>query len=1511
MASEPAGRADKLGNRYERNCIIKSLLDVVEEKVSSCMFEGLGDNEVATDIVITNFDGTKKYIQCKFRNGSNNNWTFSGLKSYDLLKKWKFHLDRSKDNVVVLESPISFISLSDLISRAKNNNGDVKLFYNEQIKKSTTTFSDFKKYCHELELDYNNMEDVKKAMDYLRRTEVNNMPDDTITEFILMQIKMLFHGNPKDNYRKIVDLVCNEDIMGKEIDKSFLYSFFKTNKMLLNTLANDDSNFNIIKRLNEKFKESIKLINNNYINRPELENIIANINNEKSIMISGKAGYGKSGIIYGLINFLETNDYQYLAIKLDKYMPEYNSLEWSKKLGFSTYLSTILDKFSNNKKCVLIFDQLDALRWTTIHSRSSIDICNDIIEEIRNINFDRKIKISIILVCRTFDVENDPSFIGMIEKNRKNWVKININSLNDDCVNSIVGPEYKNYNSKLKKLLKIPSNLFIFMKIKKENDITGIRTTCDLISSWWQQLIKEGEKKGISECNLSNLKNEIVNKMNKLGKISLPEFLLSNYTHSIEFLLSQSFLIRSDNMISFSHQSLLDYFSVEKMIEEYFEEKPIESLIGDYNKQLPNKRYQLQMFLERIYEIDDEKFLNCINSIINSKNIRTYMKYVAFEVLGLSTNLSGKIKQYILDNYNKKALFEIFINTVFMNHQEMIELLITNGVFDKWIQDHLKKKYVIDLLKSINHNYDKIETNFIKKYLFIDNQIDKELYEVLPIDVVYDTDELFKLRLKIYEKYSDLLINSYLDLDELIKCNEYRAIKYIEFLGKHLQLKKQNIIYSEKHLIDYEGKHNVKENITIINTLLPLISKTKEKFNLYDWNNNDWNEVTVQRIIISLLKEATKNIVETDYKEFWKLFKCYLNKGFYICNELILYGFLCMPLKAANEVISYLFNDINNNCFEYTSKEKQSISILKKIIKKFINHIDKDTLDKMMTNVINYKPEDIIERCKKGIELKKKDFSNANYISYWGDFQYEILNVIPDKYLNSKAQQLKQVLNRKFYNIKFSIFDLKHFEYGSVISPIADKEISMQSWLKILTNKKIINNHESIYDSKKGVFIDRSLYEFQSSLSINIQQNPNAFIDLFIINSSVIITEYVITLYSTLASSNVLDEISIDKLEILFNTFKYNDNYKYAPFICEIIAKKEEVNWNKGTIKMLMQIYSDIKENKIDSNYILDNDNGYRDKAEVLEVKVINSSIYKLASAIGNILSNSLKYASEFIEVAEDMIMSKDEVIKYSSMTILSWLLKYDFDFASRNIISLYSNDYIYGYNSSRNILHFIYKKSVTYKEDIIKIILHGININSEYIKRIYSYLLVDFYLFYSKFEDDILNKSNDKIIKESVIDMLLVYIKYDKYKEKIKQIIKIFATYKDVRINPYKLFGENGLSLSEDSEFIIELLKTLDSQEFIEKFIHILTKKFNNVIKYSDLIFNVINITIEQYDINNPSSHYYKYNDLNYLIIKLFDAVYETNQEDIIVKCLDAWDKMFSKQIGSMREISKELSEI
>ena len=87
-------------------------------------------------------------------------------------------------------------------------------------------------------------------------------------------------------------------------------------------------------------------INNEMIHRDEYEKCNEIISRGESIIISGKAGYGKSGIVQLIAENCKDNKIPYLALKLDKRVPEKNTEEWGKMLGFPKSISYCLDSIS-------------------------------------------------------------------------------------------------------------------------------------------------------------------------------------------------------------------------------------------------------------------------------------------------------------------------------------------------------------------------------------------------------------------------------------------------------------------------------------------------------------------------------------------------------------------------------------------------------------------------------------------------------------------------------------------------------------------------------------------------------------------------------------------------------------------------------------------------------------------------------------------------------------------------------------------------------------------------------------------------------------------------------------------------------------------------------------------------------------------------------------------------------------------------------------------------------------
>ena len=70
MALEPAGYANKLGNRYEGRWIARQLLFLLHEQLRSVKVEAAGDDEAGVDLWVERKDGNREAQQCKAENGS-------------------------------------------------------------------------------------------------------------------------------------------------------------------------------------------------------------------------------------------------------------------------------------------------------------------------------------------------------------------------------------------------------------------------------------------------------------------------------------------------------------------------------------------------------------------------------------------------------------------------------------------------------------------------------------------------------------------------------------------------------------------------------------------------------------------------------------------------------------------------------------------------------------------------------------------------------------------------------------------------------------------------------------------------------------------------------------------------------------------------------------------------------------------------------------------------------------------------------------------------------------------------------------------------------------------------------------------------------------------------------------------------------------------------------------------------------------------------------------------------
>lgn len=570
MPFESGGRADKQGNTYEYNCAIYEMLRIFDEVNYSVTIEALGDDEKGTDVFVTTMKGEKEHQQCKARNGSKDKWDISGLRAKGIFKTWEFQLNRGDERRVALVSPMTCSFLVDLHSRSLNTSGNPSDFYYAQINKSSQEFQKFyEDFCAEMRLkiiEENGIieRNVLKSIDHLRKTFYKQVSETELQERIYQSIHFLFRNDKNIVYNAMYSFVCKENILGVEITQPVLMDYLKKQGIEMRLRDGDDRILPRLKEINQEYRDAFKPLKEGLVHRKEFEKCINAIKNEKSFIISGAAGHGKSGCTEAIMDYCESKKIPHIAIKLDQRVPHGNCEIWGKELGLSGSIVHAMHCISRNERAVIVLDQLDALRWTQANSSEALLVCMELIRQVRYFNRDREHKIIVVFVCRTYDLENDNNIKSLFEKkndlSENKWVVFRVQNFDEGIVKKIVGEGYGQLSVKLKKLLQIPSNLYIWQHLDREKTYTDCVTTGHLIEEWYEQICRKSAVAGVPEKTVRETEECIVDTLDRIGRLYAPKQTLRVETAGLDYLISCEMILVQKEKVGFVHQSILDYF---------------------------------------------------------------------------------------------------------------------------------------------------------------------------------------------------------------------------------------------------------------------------------------------------------------------------------------------------------------------------------------------------------------------------------------------------------------------------------------------------------------------------------------------------------------------------------------------------------------------------------------------------------------------------------------------------------------------------------------------------------------------------------------------------------------------------------------------------------------------------------------------------------------------------------------------------------------------------------------
>lgn len=1516
MPFEKGGRADKQGNRYEINCIIYEILKVLDETNYSVIIETIGIDEIGTDILVTTFDGQKEHQQCKARNASKRHWDISDLKSKNLFYAWKTQLNRDTNRYVSLVSPIECSFLIDLHNRACNTSGKAEDFYLVQIKKSSKDFQKFyENFCIEMDLNIEDKSDILKSIDYLKRIYYKQMSEYELQERINQNIQFLFSSETERVYNALVAFVVMGDILGIQITQTLLYEYFSSRKISFRLNDGDRRIVPRINEINQEYRAYFRPLQGGIIYRKEFDECIEAVKNEKGIIVSGSAGYGKSGCTEAILDYCEEKKIPHIAIKLDRRIPHKNCEIWGKELGFPSSIVHSIHCVSKNENAVIILDQLDALRWTQTNSSEALAVCMELIRQVKYLNYERKKKIIIVFVCRTYDLENDNNINSLFqckETSEKEWKIVKIEHFQEDTVKEIIGKNYDSLSFKLKKILKIPSNLYIWQHLDKEEDYGECLTTSHLIDKWFEQICRKSVAAGLLQDSVNKTKKNIVDVLDRTGRLFVPKSMLDVDEAGLDYLISSEILVAQNNKVGFVHQSILDYFISQKMIEKYIEGYSIDNIIGDKDKQTPGRRYQVQMFLQNLLEYDSGDFILFGTQMLVSNNIRYYVKYVFFEILGQIQEPDDNIIQFVLENCENNIYGNYLLDNTIFGRKQYIKILRNYGILERWYSIPEKRDVVFNLLQSITPVLDEEDIMFIKRHAFCEENDDKQFMKCFLYDITQESEKMFELRLMFYERYPVYAKEVYIDVKNMTVGYEKKIIRLISFWLRNKIKNQDNSLYRYEEELDFSDGSVFEENVELtLNELIPYIPKDSGwQVKYSDWAGGYYKR-NIERACVSLIEKATKVMCCKYPERFWEIYEPYMGQGYYVFNELILKGFAALPSGYSNRIIRYLSSDIDNKMFDYTSGAEDILGLVKEVLKIHGKNCDVDEFSMIENSISFYISPNASEWYKQRIEQNKSKEYPSVYWSFWGDLQYELLRCLPEERIGKRTKELLCVLCRRFNKIPSRYYSMDGHS-GWVKSPVSGKKISKGQWLQIITNGKLKNRTQSKWIEVKGGFIESSYEMYANDFQSVVRECPVEMVKLVLANKERVLPAFIDALFSGVNVSEKLDSDDHDVIEKLFLEYPCDMNSHRASYFCGIIEKMSWTGWSEPVIKQLHDIALQHCDPQLDKPNVTNSEDQKIKSCEMLHSNALNCVRGRAARAIGHLLWEDKRLFSKFQEVLEGLVKDENPAVRFASFYALWPSYNIEREWTEKRIMDLYESDIrMASFQDSKNMFFLLYPR---YREKVIKIITKSFESEDKQLIAMGGHAVCEFYIRHGEFETIVFSaESRSEDQTKAILDMAVVYLNIDDYREVAKDIILTYKnTDMDIGFPLSRMFDDRYIDLKRDRQFMQEFMKTKVSRRIVRAFVRFLEGNALSVVDYAEIIIqlceNVLHMEKEE-----MKKQWGIEDEISKLIIALYDETANStiiSYKQIASRCLDLWDVMFERQIGAVREVSRKLTE-
>lgn len=1515
MGFEPGGRADKLGNRYERRWTAKQFLRLVNEEIQSVTIEAIGDDEKGVDLWIEDNFEKREAHQCKSRNKSKKSWSIADLNNRGGLQHICRQLDRSPSYEFWFVSSIPVELLNDICDSARNSNSEPEDFYKDQEKISKYRKKTLDQFYSYIKVDTNSKKDLEKAFKYLQRLRIELYPD-TPTSYneLLTQAGFLFTGDPETTIQTIIGFAENHDGFGKPICANHLREFLVSKGIHPKNLAHDKRILPAVEKLNKNFDESIALdlIKDKLIHREETDRCLKAIQNDGMVLLHGASDSGKSVVLYEVVQKLRAEDTVCLPVRLDRKCPQKTAAIFGDAIGLVDSPANCLAAIAGDRKSVLILDQLDAIRWTAQHSSSALDVCKELVEQVKAFQKNGK-KITVLLACRTFDLENDLEIKNWLKPSNENKVnKIEVGPLSEKNLREYAGEKLDSMSSSQKTILSNPQNLNMWCKLLSSEKTPRFDSAAGLMREFWNFKTTQIEKNKVNIDEVNNVLETLVNWLDKKRKISAPVRILTRYPSAINALKSHGVIQEQNSQISFCHQIYLDFLIAERLLKEIDEGSGIIDWLGSLEKQTLFRRDQLRLALTLLGDESPPNFLKTVMEMLPYQTVRFHLKHLVLELIGQFENIPEKLANYCIELLEDEKWKPHIIEAVFWGNAHFIKILIKRDIIGKWLnaKDETLVNQALQLLQSVMEKIPDMAVSQLTPFLKKGAEWEKRIFDTLCVFPVDYSESMMDIRIQLVKKR---LENERIRWEDMSSQYPVQTLQYIEAMISTWDISDENDktynhfstakkwYQSDLDKLSKAAEDYSKETWELF--LPHIVRLTSFEASVYDDRITKWQKgnlcphnpehTGMPRGVVDLTIIAGRKLAKENPEFLITSAKPLENSISLVIKAMLIEIYAHLPAEYADIGVRWLLSDPKNLNIGRGSQEIEWTPAVK-LVEALSPHCSKDVFLQLERSLVNYHSPDEKESIKLRFELKKQGSKRrVNHLPYWGAAQFFLLPALAVNRVYQQTNELISVLKRQFDGVPEDDFKYVSCWFVLIDSKIktnADK-LNDSAWLKIIKNKKIPVDHTAgkfVPMSEKKT-AESSVWLFSGTLRETAKKSPERFGKLalkFPQDTHHMYISAIIDAMSVQAPEQTPIDIVVKFLEKFLNS---NTNHLAIDF-CGMVQKRADEKWPDFVIEKIIHIA--MNHHNPDP---LDSERG------------------TAAYAIADLLLKHPDWMEKLKPGIESLLSDRHPSIRIASIKILQAIYNFDEAQAVNWFCMLSEKDL--RVPSSFHAYNFFNRAISKFYGQLKPLVVNMINSSLNEASTCGAELAADYFLIYDLFEEELeLCRTGTVAQRKGVVKSISSLINDADYAEKCYQLMSPFLNDPEDEVrNSIKFrLGKDLISTQTGVAFIEEVIQSKTFTSKASQIFRDLNEFSGDLIPCHSIILNACNEIKSSHIDKTRNFRSLIHNELS-LISTLLLRLYEQSIEehsDIANQCLDAWDTFYEHRVGFVRKLTKDIED-